>query len=84
MKQRKTTKNFNQPDFMQYLFEYLYRLQFRTENEYAELLNTIHTQQGRACDDQLLGVIRMRERLATVDRMVADIWAIYDFVKKNR
>lgn len=77
-------KKFEQPDFMQYLFEYLYRLQFRTENEHAELLNSIRVRQGRAWDDQLLGVIRIRERLATVDRVVADIWAIYDFVNKDR
>ena len=77
-------KTFSQPEFMQYLFEYLYQLQFKTENENVELLNAIQARQGRAWDDQLLGVIRIRERLATVDRVMADIWAIYDFVNKDR
>lgn len=63
---------------------FFYRLEFRTENEYWDAMNTLQVRQSRAWDNDLLTAIRCRERMATIDRVIGDIWRIYDFVKKNK
>lgn len=65
--------------FVHYLFEYLYRQQIACENRLVTSLNTLQLASTSCPDTDLLSVIRCKERCLLMDRVVADIWRIYDF-----
>ena len=68
------------PDFITYLFEYLYRYEIRTENELTETMNSLQIRQSvNVADYDLVRAIRARAKMDTVEQIIADVWKIYDF-----
>lgn len=68
-----------QSRFMLYLIEYFMRLEAETENEFIETMNKLQLNQNS--DYELLRVIRLRDRMTTIDNIVSDVWKIYGLFK---
>lgn len=78
--QRSQLKN-SKEKFLEYLFEYLYRVQIDNENDLTQAMNRLKLKQGDNFDDELLRVIRLKERSVTVDAIINTVWEIYHIVQ---
>lgn len=78
--QRSQLKN-SKEKFLEYLFEYLYRVQIDNENDLTQAMNRLKLKQGDNFDDELLQVIRLKERSVTVDAIINTVWEIYHIVQ---